>query len=231
MQPTDIKKKLDSLIKEASIIDHNLAVKLNQIKLWIKNVKSGKLVSKLFVVLFLRQFIADAEIILDIKGSVSEEEQQAFYQEMTPPEKYWYGELFPKWLGDSDPKFYFWRTKLMAGQFSQEDGEIIKSISGLIKRYSGKTLQRYILDLSMATDIIVSSNQEKPLCIQLTSQSEEFSQTKSNDWENILILWGVERGLFLSYNPGKPDFINQIVNTALDNSNYLDMGIYKKLSL
>jgi hypothetical protein len=231
VQPTDIKKNINSLIEESVIIYPNLTIKLKQIRLWIKSVKDGTLVSKPFVMLFLLQFIRDAKVMLDIKRLASEEEQQTFYQEMIPPEKYWYGELFPQWLSNHDPKFYLWRTKLMAGEFSQEDEQLIKSITHFIKQCGGKTLQRYILDLSMATDIIVSSSQENPLCIQLTSQSQEFSQVKSNDWENTLIFWGIERGLFLSYNPGRPDFIDRIANVALDNSDRLDTGIYEKLNL
>ncbi|WP_323313031.1 hypothetical protein [Anabaena cylindrica] len=41
----------------------------------------------------------------------------------------------------------------------------------------------------------------------------------------------IERGLLLSYNPGANDFIDQIVNTALDNSDNLNTGIYCKLNL
>ncbi|BAZ83902.1 hypothetical protein [Dolichospermum compactum] len=231
MQSLKIKEKLNSLIEEASTVDPNLAIRLNQINLWIKDFKPGTLISKKFVMLFLQQFIRDAEIHLDIKSLASEEEQQAFYQAMTPPEKYWYSELFPKWLSNYDKNFYTWRKKLMAGDFSQEDGKLIDSIANSIRLHGGKTLQRYIVDFSMATDIIVSSTHENPLCIQLTSQSQEFSQKKSDDWENNLILWGIERGLFLSYNPGRSNFINQIVNIAIDKSDNLNIGIYQKLNL
>lgn len=231
MHPQQIREKLKSLIEEASSIDPSLAIKLNQINNWIKDVKPGTLMSKRFVLLFLQQFIRDTEIRLDIKRLTSEAERQDFYESMTPPERYWYGELFPRWLSKNDPKFYIWRKKLMSGEFNQEDEKLINLIADVIKRNGGQVLQRYIIDLSMASDIIVSSIQEQPLCIQLTSQSQEFTQAKSDDWENTLISWGIARGLFLSFNPGESDFINQIVILALDKSDNLNNGIYQKINL
>lgn len=231
MHPQQIREKLKSLIEEASTIDPSLAIKLNQINNWIKDVKPGTLMSKRFVLLFLQQFIRDTEIRLDIKRLTSEAERQDFYESMTPPERYWYGELFPRWLSKNDPKFHIWRKKLMSGEFNQEDEKLINLIADVIKRNGGQVLQRYIIDLSMASDIIVSSVQEQPLCIQLTSQSQEFTQTKSDDWEDTLISWGIARGLFLSFNPGESDFINQIVILALDKSDNLNNGIYQKINL
>ena len=172
MHPQQIREKLKSLIEEASSIDPNLAIKLNQINNWIKDVKPGTLMSKRFVLLFLQQFIRDTEIRLDIKRLTSEAERQDVYELMTPPERYWYGELFPRWLSKNDPKFHIWRKKLMSGEFNQEDEKLINLIADVIKRNGGQVLQRYIIDLSMASDIMVSSIQEQPLCIQLTSQSQ-----------------------------------------------------------
>jgi hypothetical protein len=231
LQPQEIKEQLKLLIEEASTIDPSLAIKLNQINNWIKDVKPGTLRSKRFVFLFLQQFIRDTEIRLDIKRLTSEAERQDVYELMTPPERYWYGELFPRWLSKNDPKFHIWRKKLMSGEFNQEDEKLINLIADVIKLNGGQALQRYIVDLSMASDIIVSSVQEQPLCIQLTSQSQEFTQTKSDDWENTLISWGIARGLFLSFNPGESDFINQIVSLALDKSDHLNNGIYQKINL
>ena len=231
MHPQQIKEQLKLLIEEASTIDPSLAIRLNQINNWIKDVKPGTLMSKRFVLLFLQQFIRDTEIRLDIKRLTSEAERQDVYELMTPPERYWYGELFPRWLSKNDPKFHIWRKKLMSGEFNQEDEKLINLIADVIKLNGGQALQRYIIDLSMASDIIVSSIQEQPLCIQLTSQSQEFTQAKSDDWENTLISWGIARGLFLSFNPGESDFINQIVNLALHKSDNLNNGIYQKINL
>lgn len=231
MQAKNIQESLKFLIEEASAIDPSLAKRLNQIYRWVKDVKPGLLDSKPYVILFLRQLISDSKTWLDIKGSASEEEQQAYFAAMTPTEKYWYGELFPKWLTKNDPNFFTWRKKLMSGDFSQEDAMLINSISKFTKLRDGTVVQRYIADLAMATDIIVSSRQEQPLCIQLTSLSQEFSLEKSIKWEEKLAFWEIERGLFISYNPGTTDFVNQIVNLALDNSDNILTGIYLKLNL
>lgn len=231
MQAKEIKDKLKSLIKEASSIDSNLARRLDEINRWVKDLKPGSLTAKKFVMHFLLQIIRDSQIWLDILALASEEERQWYYQQMTATESYWYGYLFPKWLNETDPKFSIWKQKLMAGEFNQADANVLKSIATVIIRREGTFWHCYIADLSMATDIIVSSRHEKPLCIQLTSLSNEFFQKKSDDWENNLQSWGIDRGLFLSYNPSANSFVNQIVNIALYNSNNLRTGIYLKLSL
>ncbi|MFN6515312.1 MAG: hypothetical protein RMY29_012565 [Nostoc sp. CreGUA01] len=231
MQAQEIKKQLRLLIQEASVIDPGLAKRLEEINRWVKDVKPGSLTAKRFVILFLQQMIQDAEVLLKLKSLPSQEEQQSALTVLNPTLKYWYGYLFPKWLSENDPKFYIWRRKLMAGEFNHEDAKLIDSIGNNIKSCGGTIVLRYIADLSMATDIIVSSTQESPLCIQLTSVSEEFSQEKFDDWENTLIFWAIDRGLFLSYNPRATDFVNQIVNLLLSNSDNLSTGSYLKFNL
>jgi hypothetical protein len=231
LQSQEIKERLTSLIEEASTVDPNLEKRLEEIYHWIKDVKLGSLTAKRFVILFLQQIISDSQIWLDIQGLASHEEQEAYYREMTPTEKYWYGELFSKWLSENDPKFYIWKRKLMAEEFSQQDASLIDSITSTIKLRGGTIVQRYVADLSMATDIIVSSRQEKALCIQLTSLSNEFSVGKSDNWETSLRFWEIERGLFLSYNPGTSNFVNQIANLILYNSDNLKASVYLKFYL
>ncbi|PLZ94044.1 hypothetical protein CEN44_01610, partial [Fischerella muscicola CCMEE 5323] len=220
MQAQDIKQTLKSLIKEASTIDPSLAKRLEQIDRWVKDVKSGSLNgnTKRFLRLFLEQIIKDSRLWLDIQALASPEEQEVYYAKMTATEKYWFRELFAKWLKENDPKFIIWRQKLMAGEFRQEDANLLNSVVNSIEIRGGTVIKRYIADLSMATDIIVSSRQDKALCIQLTSLTNKYSQEKSDAWENTLRFWAIERGLFLNYNPGKNDFINKIVNLSLHNS-------------
>ncbi|PLZ06810.1 hypothetical protein [Fischerella thermalis] len=233
MQAQDIKQTLKSLIKEASTIDPSLAKRLEQIDRWVQDVKSGSLNgnTKRFLRLFLEQIIKDSQIWLDIQALSSQEEQEVYYTKMTATEKYWFRELFAKWLKENDPKFIIWRQKLMAGDFRQEDGDLLNSVVNSIEVRGGTVIKRYIADLSMATDIIVSSRQDKALCIQLTSLANKYSQEKSDSWENTLRFWAIERGLFLNYNPGKNDFINKIVNLSLHNSDNLKSRIYLKFSL
>ncbi len=231
MQSKDIKEKLKSLIDEASTTDPNLARRLEEVYRWVKGVKPGSLTAKRLVILFLLQIIDDAEVWLKIKSLPSEEEQQSALDELNPALKYWYGYLFAKWLSENDPKFHVWRQKLMSEEFSKEDDKLLECITGDIKQRGGHVVRRYITDLSMATDIIISTGQEKPLCIQLTTLSEEHFQQKLNDWENTLVFWLIERGLFLSFNPSQTEFVHKIVNVALHNSRSLKSGDYFKFSL
>jgi len=228
LQGKEIKDKLKSLIGEASSIDPCLARRLDEINRWVKDVKPGSLTAKKLVAAFLLEVIRDATVWLKLKALPSAEEQQSEFEQMTPSERYWYSYLFPKWLNETDPKFSIWKQKLMAGEFNQADANIIKSIATDIVRREGTCWYCYVADLSMATDLIVSSRQRKPLCIQVTSVSEEFLQQKYADWENTLQSWGINRGLFLSYNPGLSNFVTQLVNVALYNSDTLRVGSYLK---
>lgn len=231
MQAKDIKKQLKLLIKEASVIDPSLAKRLEEINRWVKDVKPGSLTAKKFVLFFLQQIIKDALIWLDIQALESPEEQQEYYERMNPTEYYWYRYLFPKWLNQPDPRFSIWKQKLMAGEFNPADTHVLQLIATDIVHREGTFWQCYIADFSMATDIIVSSRHSDPLCIQITSLSDEFSQEKSDNWENTLQRWGINRGLFLSYNPHITDFVNQVVNISLYNSDHLKTGVYLKFSL
>ncbi len=231
MQAIEIKDQLKSLIETASTIDPCLAKRLEEINRWVKDVKPGSLIAKKFVLFFLQQIIRDALIWLDIQAITSVDEQQQYYERMTPTERYWYSYLFPKWLNETDPKFYIWKQKLMAGEFNQPDTHVLKSIATDIVHHDGTFWQCYIADFSMATDIIVSSRHKHPLCIQLTSLSDEFSQQKSEHWQNTLQRWGIDRGLFLSYNPSVTDYVNRIVNLSLYNSDNLRTDIYLKFNL
>jgi hypothetical protein len=230
LQAKEIKEKLKSLIEQASSIDPNLARRLDEINRWVKNIKLGTLTAKPFVLAFLLEVITDSTIWLIIRSLSSEEEQKAKFEQMTPNERYWYGYLFPRWINASDSKFYIWKQKLMAGEFNQVDDDIIKSIAQDVVQREGSFWQRYIADLSMATDLIISSRNNQPLCIQVTSVSKELNQQKYQAWQNTLRLWEIERGLFLSYNPKDANFVNQLVNVALYNSDYLCGGKYLKFS-
>ncbi len=230
MQAKEIKDKLKSLTLQASSVDHDLARRLDEINRWVKNTKPGSLTAKPFVIAFLLEVITDSTIWLIIKSLPSEEEQKAKFDLMTPIERYWYGYLFPRWINASDSKFYIWKQKLMAGEFNQVDDDIIKSIAQDIVSREGSFWQRYIADLSMATDLIVSSRNNQPLCIQVTSVSEELNHQKYQAWQNTLRSWEIERGLFLSYNPKDANFVNQLVNVALYNSDNLSGGKYLKFS-
>lgn len=230
MQGKELKRQLESLISEANSIDPILARRLDEIDRWIKDKKDGELTANSLLSAFLLQMIRDARIFLKIKIRHSQEERQEALDRLTPTERYWYSYLFPKWLNENDPKFYIWKQKLMAGDFIQSDEAILKALSLNIIRRGGTIWQCYIADLSMATDLVVSGRQGKPLCIQITSVSDEYSQDKYENWCDTLKQWNIDRGLFLSYNPGETNFMNQLVNLAFYNSDNLPSGRYLKFS-
>jgi hypothetical protein len=89
----------------------------------------------------------------------------------------------------------------MAGEFDQKDEAIINDLRDRIDQYGGSSWACYILDLSMATDLITSGSLEKPLCIQLTTLQGKFTVEKQELWEITLKSWKIQRGLFVSFNP------------------------------
>ncbi|WP_446341161.1 hypothetical protein [Coleofasciculus chthonoplastes] len=226
MHPLEIKDQLKSLMKKASSIEPCLAKRLDEINRWVKDIKPGSLTAKKFVMAFLLEVIRDADVWLKIKSLTSPELQDSAFEQMTPTERYWYRYLFPLWLNSNDPKFYIWKQKLMSCEFSQTDDDILNSIAQTIESRGGTVWRRYIADFSMATDLIVSYRQRKPLCLQVTSVSHDYSQKKYESWQNTLQMWVIDRGLFLSYNPGKPDFLEQLVTITLHNSDFLPLGRY-----
>ncbi|MDY6802443.1 MAG: hypothetical protein SXA11_01355 [Cyanobacteriota bacterium] len=228
MQGKQIKILLKSLNDQASSVYPDLARRLDEINRWVKDVKPGLLTAKPLVMAFLLQMIRDSQVLLYIKAQSSTEEQQLQFERMTPTERYWYGYLFPKWLAERDSKFGTWKKKLMAGEFSASDEEIIRLIGSEVIRREGNVWQCFIADLSMATDLIVSGSQQQPLCVQVTSLSEEFVTEKYLSWKETLQNWEIDRGLFISYNPGEAGFVDRLVNLALYNSDRLSVGSYVK---
>jgi hypothetical protein len=230
LQAKEIKQQLNLLIEQASSIDINLAKRLRELDRWVKHIKVGSLTAKPVVLAFLLEVVTDATIWLEIKSLPTLAEQTAKFERMTPNERYWYGYLFPRWFNATDSKFGIWKKKMMSGEFNQVDSDIIRSIAQDIIRREGGFWHRYIADLSMATDLIISNRQDKPLCVQITSVSAEFHRQKYQDWQKVLQLWEIERGLFLSYDPRNTEFLHQLVNVALYNSDHLAPGKYISFS-
>lgn len=229
LQGKEIRERLKGLIQAAADIEPGLAKRLEEIDRWIKDLKPGELTAKRFVRVFLLQILVDGVTWLDIKAKTSEEQQTAL-QQMLPTRRYWYGELFPRWIEENDPKFYIWRQKLMAGEFNQADEKVIHSVAQAVSQQGGEFWHCYIADLSMATDLIVSHLQQQPLCTQLTSLSSEYSEQKYKKWKITLQSWRIDRGLFLSYNPGISGYTQRSANLALYNSDTLPSGTYQQNS-
>ncbi len=100
----------------------------------------------------------------------------------------------------------------MADKFEGSDASFIKGICNEIEVLGGTTLNPYIADLSMATDIIASGISELALCVQLTTIRISLTDQKQNDWLSTLKYWEIQRGLFISFNPAS----NQIEKTIGD---------------
>jgi hypothetical protein len=229
LQAREIYPRLRELSHVASSLEPALATRLEEVRRWIKDVKPGSLTQKKFLMGFLLELIKDTEFWLELKA-INDEQRHLFFNQLAPTVKYWYEHLFPKWFKERDLKFYIWKQKLRAGEFHQKDGLLIESIAREIKSRSGTVVVRYVADFSMATDVIVSSNTGKPLCVQVTSMADELSHQKYEYWKHTLQGWDIERGIFVSYNPAQDEFVIQLVNLVLHNSNHLPEAKYLKFS-
>ncbi len=89
----------------------------------------------------------------------------------------------------------------MAGKFEATDRPVLNLLSNQIKNSLGSVLLRYICDLSMATDLMLSSSDGKLLCVQLTTSDDRLTVDKKEDWLKTVQRWRIQRALFLSYNP------------------------------
>ena len=146
LQAKEIKHKLKFLAREALVVDPDLATRLEEINRWVKNVKSGSLTAKKLVILFLLEIIDDAEVWFKFKSFSSPVEQQSALNALNPALKYWYGELFPKWLKETDPNFYIWKQKFMSGEFLQEHEGLLERVSNKIRNRGGYVVRGYIVD-------------------------------------------------------------------------------------
>ncbi|MBC6481530.1 MAG: hypothetical protein GDA56_31025 [Hormoscilla sp. GM7CHS1pb] len=186
MQIREIINKLRDQTETASAVAPQEAKKLKKILNWVHKEKPGKLTAKKYVLLFLKQLVLDIDAWLKIESLPTEAEKTEALKRMSPTVRYWYSELLPKWLRNYDPKFYKWKHRMMKGEYADADRELIKALINQISSRQGDGVSRLIADMSMATDIIVSNNQENPLCTQLTQSADEYTQEKESSWEETL---------------------------------------------
>jgi hypothetical protein len=196
----NVKARLQALIVDATTIAPLLAKRLDQIRRWIKDKKPGLLASKPYVMDFLHELDRDVRTWLAIQ-ELEPDWSKDLLEQMSASEKYWYIELFPQWINEPDPKLSIWKRKLMAGEYHHDDEDLINDLRDRIDANHGSSWACYILDLSMATDLIASGSLEKPLCVQLTTQQSQYSVEKKEKWELTLRHWKIQRGLFVSFNP------------------------------
>jgi hypothetical protein len=220
LSPSQIRQYLDTVINKATNQEPLLAKRLRDFRKWIAQKKDGLLTSKRQVLDLLTELILDSELWLNL-SSLSPDEKQQFYQEnqFTPSEKYWFDELFPAWFSERDPQSPIWKQKIMAGEFSQSDETVITSLQNEIENQYGSSLWRYLLDLSMVTDLVVSGYSEKALSVQLTTLSGQWLDHKERDWQKILTYWQIKRGLLVSYSPKNlnyPHLVHEILRECDD---------------
>jgi hypothetical protein len=213
--PVEVRERLKQLIQQANRVEPNLAHKLSALVKWIKDKKDGLLASKPYVLDLLGEMILDTEIWLMLQSLSPEDKQQL---DLSITEQYWLEVLFPKWINDRDPKFPSWKREVMDGQFKREDETILQELFREIKKRDGSYLWKYLLDLSMATDLLASGELEEPLCTQLTTLSEPYFTEKRQKWEETLTYWGIERGIIISYNPMEKNLVTQLVTVILQYS-------------
>jgi hypothetical protein len=217
--PNQTRELLAQLVQEAQTVEPHLAQKLAVLTKWIKDKKDGLLMSKPYVLDLLGEVILDARLWLVLKP-LSQQDRQNLYlsQNFSVTQQYWLEVLFPRWFNDEDPKFPNWRRAVMDGNFKRDDEQILRGISREIEQRGGSFLWKHLLDLSMATDLLASGQEETALCVQLTTLSEIYLGSKKREWGETLTYWNVNRGLLLSYNPSENALITRLVTVILSYS-------------
>jgi hypothetical protein len=224
----DIESELKSLTAEVQPISPELASRLDEMRRWIKGKKPGQLMNKRHVMDFLIELYIDTKVWLDLQ-TVELKARQTYIDQMPPAEKYWYTGLFPQWFNEPDPKLSIWKQKLMAGDFDQDDKDLIDDLCDRIEARQGSAWNCYILDLSMATDLVVSSAFKIPLGVQLTTLSSQYSVEKKVQWELTLRYWQVQRALFVSFNPSRERAL--LAERLLQESDRLPASCYTEIEI
>ena len=230
LTPEEINFKLNQLIEQARPVYPNLARRLDEMSRWIRQKQPGHLRSKPHVMQLLDELVADSTFWLRVQ-SLSLKARDAELAQLSPVERYWYEHLFPAWFNEKDPKLDKWKKKLMAGKFSRSDETLIDNICKRLETSNGDTLNPYIADLSMCTDLIVSGTKKSVLCVQLTTVQDCLSGDKHLEWKETLEYWEIERGLFVSFNPRLHHVHLKLAKTLLLASSQLPEQCYHKLNI
>lgn len=221
----EIPTKLCELINKAQIYEPLLAERLKVLSGWIRNLNPGKLRSKKYVLAVLIEvcLISDRWLLLQEADKAIQEQ---FLAALDPAERYWTEVLFPAWFREKDPKLTTWQKKLMAGKFEAKDVQFIKHLCRQIELEGGYSIYQLLVDLSMATDLIVGNTVGRCLCVQLTTAHKDYLQEKLTEWEKTLRHWDIERGLLVSYIPNS-DCEGRLAKIILSANDTLGVGQYK----
>jgi len=220
MEPKEIKDSLRDLIVEARPLYPKLADKLENLQRWIKKKKDGQLRNKKYVTSVLYQLIKDVKFYLLINKMPTDVKKKILKNSLGRSEQYWYETLFPQWFTKEDKYLPTWKGKLMADKFTDENQEYRKKLINLIAQQKGATCWRYILDLSMATDIIINSESGRPICVQYTTNAEEYTNEKVEKWRDISFYYGINCTIFVRIYPkNSDDTLSALANKSLEVSN------------
>lgn len=221
----EISTELSKLIDEAQIYEPLLAERLKVLSSWIRNLSPGKLRSKKYVLAVLIEvcLISTRWLLLQQADKAIQEQ---FLEELDPAERYWTEVLFPAWFREKDPKLTTWQNKLMVGKFEAKDVKFIKLLRRQIELEGGYSIYQLLVDLSMATDLIVGNKVGMCLCVQLTTAHKGYLQEKLTEWEKTLRHWDIERGLLVSYIPNSDGEV-RLAKIILSANDTLGVGQYK----
>lgn len=226
-----IKPELERLINAAKPISPKLADRLSELENWVKKKQVGKLRRKKPLCDFLTEVIVDADFWLKLQ-LIAPEDQLIVFKSLSLAQRLWYVDLFPCWFNEPDPKIRLWKSKIMEDGFSREDENFLGCIADQIEKYGGSALRNYILDFSMATDILVSGTLNKPLCTQLTISNPIYTENKISNWKLTLCHWKIKRGLFVSYNPnGEYRILSELGQFLLQKGDELEPECYSVYDL
>lgn len=214
----EIKQKLDALIIRVESVEPRLAKRLTDFKSWISQKKDGLLTSKPQVLDFLQELIGDCNFWIIVQPlSLIDRTEIYDANGVTPAKRHWFDVLFPAWFQEPDPKSSIWKKKMMAGDFQNSDDDTIAKLEHGIISQGGSVIWRYILDLSMATDLLITGSRSEALCVQLTSIRGDSLDDKSQKWKETLQYWNIPRGLLLSYSLTRANY-QDLARVALDSS-------------
>ncbi|NET70804.1 MAG: hypothetical protein F6K62_07535 [Sphaerospermopsis sp. SIO1G2] len=205
LQANEIKPRLQGLRKKALLIEPKLASRINEIGTSLSKYKNELLDKKRFLINFLNEFYYDIEVYLStIKPLLN-----LSLADISVTEYYWYTVILPKWLSQEDPKFSYWIEKLIQEEYTGNDEDLIFNLTKTINsRNDGSASNRYILDLSMATDLLISHvpSTLEPVFVQLTGISKLQDGQRNPDflnkqqrWNNTLSCWGIKRALLVAH--------------------------------
>ena len=210
------------MIIEAKPLYPKLADKLENLQRWIRKKKDGQLKNKKYVISVLYQLLKDVKFYLFINKMSKDVKKEFVKNKLGRSEQYWYETLFPQWFMKEDKYLPTWKQKLVADEFTDDDDEYREELIKLVKQQDGGTCWRYILDLAMATDMIINSDSGYPICVQYTTNATEHTEAKIADWNKIIFYYNINRAIFVHFNPKDRDnSLIKLVMCSLHASNYL----------